>query len=51
MMAATRSKRREAGELPEDNAKKTSNLLEELIKINQKAKQKTVEPVTTGKSP
>ena len=50
MMAATRSKRREAGEPPENHAKKPSNLLKELIKINQKAKQKTAEPVRQGRA-
>ena len=49
-MAATRSKRRDAGELPEDHTKKPSNLLKELIKINQKAKTKTVEPVRQGRA-
>ena len=47
-MAATRAKRRAAGELPEDQNKNPSNLLKELQKINQKKKQKKVESVRQG---
>jgi hypothetical protein len=46
MMAATRSKRREAGVLPEDRSKKPSNLQRELVKINQKTKQNKEETET-----
>jgi hypothetical protein len=40
MMAATRAKRRAAGELPEDKNKNPSALQKELAKINQKNKKK-----------
>jgi hypothetical protein len=48
MMATTRAKRRVAGELPEDQNKNPSNLLKELVKINQKNKQKQAETVRQG---
>ena len=49
-MAATRAKRRAAGELPEDQVKKPSNLLKELQKINQRKKQKNIESVRQGRA-
>jgi hypothetical protein len=48
MMAATRSKVRAAGELPEDKNKKPSALQRELAKINQKNKLKKAESVRQG---
>jgi hypothetical protein len=50
MMAATRAKRRAAGELPEDRNINPSNLLKELQKINQKKKQKKTESVRQGRA-
>ena len=47
-MAATRAKRRAAGELPEDQNKNPSKLQKELAKINQKNKQKKLESVRQG---
>ena len=47
-MVTTRAKRRVAGELPEDRNKNPSNLLKELVKINQKKKQKEAETVRQG---
>lgn len=49
-MAATRAKRRAAGELPEDQREKPSNLQNELAKIYQKTKQKKVESVRQGRA-
>jgi len=49
-MAATRAKRRAAGELPEDRNINPSNLLNELQKINQKKKQKKIESVRQGRA-
>ena len=49
-MAATRAKRRAAGELPEDRNINPSNLLKELQKINQKKKQKKIESVRQGRA-
>ena len=49
-MAATRSKRRAAGELPEDQNKNPSNLQKELAKIYQKNRQRKVEPVRKGRA-
>jgi hypothetical protein len=45
MMAATRAKKRAAGELPEDKNKNPSALQKELAKINQKNKQKQMRNV------
>jgi hypothetical protein len=50
MMAATRAKYREAGELPEDHDKEPSKLLKELQKIKQKSKNKKLEPVKEGRA-
>jgi hypothetical protein len=50
MMAATRAKKRAAGELPEDQSKKPSNLQKELTKIYQKNKQKKAESVRQGRA-
>jgi hypothetical protein len=49
MMAATRSRRRETGELLEDRIKKPSNLLQELQKRKQKKKNDEVEPARQGR--
>lgn len=49
-MAATRAKRRTAGELPEDIEENPSNLLKELLKANQKNKQKKAESVRKGRA-
>jgi len=49
-MAATRAKKRVAGELPEDQNKNPSNLQKELAKIYQKNKQRKVEPVRKGRA-
>jgi hypothetical protein len=48
MAAATRTKKRVAGELLEDKNKNPSTLQKELSKINQKSKQKKVETVRQG---
>jgi hypothetical protein len=50
MMAATRARRRAAGELPEDHNKNPSPLLKEFLKINQKNKQKKAESVRQGEA-
>jgi hypothetical protein len=50
MMAATRARKRAAGELPEDQSKKPSILQKELEKINQKKRQQRVEPVRQGRA-
>ena len=49
-MAATRAKRRAAGELPEDQSKNPSKLQKELAKISQKNKQKKLESVRQGRA-
>ena len=49
-MAATRSKKRDAGELPENRNKNPSNLQKELMKINQRSKQKKVESERQGRA-
>lgn len=49
-MAATRARRRAAGELPEDHNKNPSPLLKEFLKINQKNKQKKAESVRQGEA-
>jgi hypothetical protein len=51
MMAATRAKKRAAGELPEDRSEQPRNLLKELQKINQKKKQDKTESVRQGRAP
>src|ERR1700728_2318180 len=51
MMAATRSRRRETGELLEDQIKEPSNLLKELQKQKQKSKNKNIESVRSGSVP
>ena len=48
MAAATRAKRRAAGELLEDRNKNPSKLQKELMKINQKNKQKNLESARQG---
>lgn len=50
-MAATRSRRRETGELLEDQIKEPSNLLKELQKQKQKSKNKNIESVRSGSVP
>lgn len=50
-MAATRSKGRVTGRLPEDDKKKPSNLQRELAKLYQKNRQDTSEVAKRGKPP
>jgi hypothetical protein len=50
MMATTRARQRDAGVSLEDRNKNPSNLLKELAKINQKRKQRNVEPVRQGRA-
>jgi hypothetical protein len=50
MMAATRAKKRAAGELPENKNKNPSALQKELAKINQKNKTKKIEAVRQGRA-
>jgi hypothetical protein len=50
MMATTRAKRREVGELPENKEKNPSRLQNELAKIYQKRKEKKSEPVRQGRA-
>jgi hypothetical protein len=50
MAAATRAKKRAAGELPEDLSKKPSSLIKDLLKVNQKNNEKKEESVRQGRA-